>query len=434
MEVLVMGIFCLILLGSIALQVPIVMALLIGLALFFIYGLKKGFSLKALFHMSLSGIKTVKNILLTFVLIGILTAMWRASGCIPTIVSYASDLINPSIFILLTFLLNAMLSILTGTSFGTSATMGVICVSIARSMGLSVFWVGGAVLAGAYFGDRCSPVSTSALLVATLTETDIYANIKNMIKTAIIPFFITCAIYGIVGMTMQAGQAGMNVEKLFGEAFQINLLCLLPAIVVLLLALCRVKVKRLMFVSIVIAVVIAIFVQGMSVQEVIKASIMGFSVSSEKLSGMINGGGIRSMLKVGAIVCIASSYADIFKKTGLLSFMEKLIEKLNEKWGAFPIAFLVSCFTSMIACNQTLAIMLTSQLCVPLYKDSERRALDMEDTVVVIAPLIPWSIAGTVALASAGAPSKCLITSCFLYVLPLWRLISGSKLFKSRKK
>ena len=119
--------------------------------------------------MALGGVKTVSGILLTFLVIGVLTAFWRASGTIPVIVCYASGLIRPSVFLLMSFLLNCGISFLTGTSFGTAATMGVICASMGSAMHISPVLTGGAVLSGAFFGDRCSPLSTSALLVATFS-------------------------------------------------------------------------------------------------------------------------------------------------------------------------------------------------------------------------------------------------------------------------
>ena len=172
--------------------------------------------------MSFDGIKTAKNILITFMLIGIMTALWRAGGTIPVIVSASASLISPSVFIALAFVLNCALSFLTGTAFGTSATMGVICMTVARALGVDVIMTGGAVLAGAYFGDRCSPVSTSALLVSELTGTDIYDNIKNMLKTAAIPFLLSCAVYLAFGFALPShGDTLPDIKGIFSADFRL---------------------------------------------------------------------------------------------------------------------------------------------------------------------------------------------------------------------
>ena len=173
--------FCLALLVCIVLGTNILYALLAGLVIFTLYGKKQGFSWKELGKMICSGVKTSASVLLVFPLIGILTAFWRACGTLPFIICCAVDLIRPEILLLMTFLLNCGVSMLTGTAFGTAATMGTICVSVGISMGMDPVLLGGAMLSGVYFGDRCSPVSTSALLVSELTETNIYDNIKRML-------------------------------------------------------------------------------------------------------------------------------------------------------------------------------------------------------------------------------------------------------------
>ena len=197
--------FCLALLVCIVLGTNILYALLAGLVIFALYGKKQGFSWKELGKMICSGVKTSASVLLVFPLIGILTAFWRACGTLPFIICCAVDLIRPEILLLMTFLLNCGVSMLTGTAFGTAATMGTICVSVGISMGMDPVLLGGAMLSGVYFGDRCSPVSTSALLVSELTETNIYDNIKRMLKTALVPFLLSCGVYAALGMVKSVG-------------------------------------------------------------------------------------------------------------------------------------------------------------------------------------------------------------------------------------
>ena len=206
-----------------------------------------------------------------------LTAVWRAAGTISVIVCIAAKLIHPSIFLLMTFLLNCLISVLTGTAFGTAATMGVICSTMGASMGVSPIWIGGTVLAGVYFGDRCSPVSTSALLVATLTETNLFDNIKKMIHTAIIPFIITCSIYLFVGIKVHGSGEVPDLTMIFGREFELSLLAVLPAAILLLLSLKRIDVKITMIISIVIGLGICFLVQDMHIVEIPKILLMGFT-------------------------------------------------------------------------------------------------------------------------------------------------------------
>ena len=134
------------------------------------------------------------------------------------------------------------------------------------------------------------------------------------------------------------------------------------------------------------------------------------------------GGGIRSMATPLCIVSVSSTFSGLFDGTGLLDGLKEAAHKLAEKITPFGSLFGVSILTSMISCNQSLAIMLSHSLCEEDFTDWDL-AIGMENTVVVIAPLIPWSIAGTVPLASLGAPPAALLAACYLYLIPLWNLV-----------
>ena len=400
----------------------ILYALAVGYLLFFLYGLRKGHSAGAVFSMSLAGIKTVKNVLMIFGLIGLITALWRASGTIPVIVCYASRLIVPSAFLVITFLLNSLLSVLTGTSFGTAATMGVICMSMGNAMRMNPMLVGGAILSGAFWGDRCSPVSSSANLVCDLTGTDIFENIHGMLRTSWVPTVLSCLLYYVLGCSAGQEVQLLDVEGLFAESFRLHWIAVLPAAVILVLSAMRVPVKRTLLASILLALIFSITLQGMEVSRLLSVMVFGYKTSNGKLAAMVNGGGLISMVRPAAIVMLSSSYAGIFEETGLLNPIRQRIETLSLRLTSFGSTLLVSMLTSMVACNQTLSVMLTSQLCRGTQPDAKRFAIDLENTAIVVAPLVPWSIAGAVPLAAVGAPSAGILAACYLYLVPLWNL------------
>ena len=422
MELMVLSLFCGGLLACILLDISILYALGAGLIMFLLYGKGKGFSWKELAGMALSGVKTVKNILITFALIGMLTALWRDAGTISVIVCYAVRLIRPSIFLLMAFLLNCLISFLTGTAFGTAATMGVICSTMAATMGVNPVLLGGAVLAGAYFGDRCSPVSTSALLVSELTGTSIFRNIRNMVRTAAVPFVVSCLLYLAAGLLTGNGGEVPELSGIFAREFVLSWVALLPAIAILLLSLFRVKVKIAMAVSILVALPISLLVQQTPVSELPRLLIMGFQAADGEVAVMVNGGGIISMVRVSVIVSLSSSYSGIFKKTGLLNGAKRVISSLAGRVGPYAATLCTATLANMIACNQTLGIMLTHQLCRDIQDEPESMALNLEDSAVVVAPLVPWSIAGAVSLSAAGAPMAGIVAAWYLYLLPIWRL------------
>lgn len=421
-EIITMALFCAALVTCIATGVSIVPALSAGVIIFLVHGRLTGHRWCAMIRKGLATMRAASIIVITFVLIGLLTTLWRAAGTVPFIVANATSLIRPHVVILLTFLLNCLMSLLTGSSFASAATMGVITMTLGTSMQVSPILLGGAMLSGIYFGDRCSPVSTSAQLVKTLTHTNIFENIRLMLRTAAIPFALTCASYAALALCTHPSAGSMDVRGLFAGAFNLHWVAILPAAVLVVLAVARVDVRVTMSVSILTALPICVFVQHMDWGALGKALVLGFHCADARVAPLIDGGGLVSMVKVMLIVCISSSYSGIFQETGLLDGVHRVIAALAGHVTPFGATLATSLVASAVACNQTLSIMLTSQLCSNVESDRQRKAINLEDTAVVVAPLIPWSIASAVPLSSVGAPTTSILFACFLYLLPLCRL------------
>ena len=413
--------FSLSLIVSLLLNFSVVYALIIGYIIFISYGLIKGYSLKVLIKKSFEGIMTVKNILLVFILIGMITALWRASGTIAFIVYIGSKLISPSILIFLTFLFCAVLSVLIGTSLGTAATMGVICASIGKAMGVNPYYIGGAVLSGIYFGDRCSPMSTSALLISELTKTNLYTNIKLMIKTSIIPFIVTCLFYLFLGFKSKVSNISVDVTEIFKQNYNLNIIVIIPAILIIILSILKINVKKTMLVSIVISFIIAMFIQRDSIVALINYCIFGYHHPNERLNLMMKGGGILSMVNVSLIVGISSSYSGIFKETKMLVSLKKHLKDFSKKTSSYFVIFLSSIISGAIACNQSLGTILTNELCEELV-EKQKMAIILENTVILLVGLIPWNIAMDVPLKTIGVGFMSGLFAFYLYFLPLWNL------------
>ena len=416
--------FSLSLITCLLLKFSVVYALVIGYIIFIIYGLIKRHNLIILIKKSFEGVLTVKNILLVFILIGMITALWRASGTIAFIVYMGSKLISPSILILLTFLLCSILSVLIGTSLGTAATMGVICASIGKTMGVNPYYVGGAVLSGIYFGDRCSPMSTSALLIAELTKTNLYTNIKLMIKTSIIPFIVTCLFYLLLGFKSTISNISVNVTEIFKQNYNLNIIVIIPAILIVILSILKINVKKTMLVSIVISFIIAMFIQRDSIVTLINYCIFGYHHTNERLNLMMKGGGILSMVNVSLIVGISSSYSGIFKETKMLVSLKKYLKDFSKKTSSYFVIFLSSIISGAIACNQSLGTILTNELCGELV-EKQKMAIILENTIILLVGLIPWNIAMGVPLKTIGIGVMSGIYAFYLYFLPLWNLFLG---------
>ena len=408
-------------------KLSVLYALSFGLLLFSVYARRSGFSWTEILRMALRGVWKIRGILITFVLIGTMTALWRAAGTLPVVVCYAARFIRPSVFLLMTFLLNCAVSVLTGSAFATSATMGVICAAMGRTAGISMQLTGAA--SGAYFGDRCSPVATSALLVAELTHTNIFDNIKNMLRTALVPFLLACAVYAGLGLHAVPSGELLNLRALFARELRLHWLAILPVVVIMLLSLRRVDAKTAMAASILTAVPLAVFLQKFAPADLLRISLFGYRASDPEAAVMLNGGGIAAFVKITGIVSLSASYAELFQKTDLLVGVKALVERFARRTSPYAAVLGTSVLSAMLACNQTLTVMLTKQLCEEVEPENSRLALGLEDSAVIIAALIPWSVAAAGPLASIGAPGSAVLLACYLYLLPLWRLMTAKQRF-----
>ncbi len=205
-----------------ALGVPIVAILTAGFFLFAGYALSQGNSLKSIVRMSYSDIRSVRDVVILYLIVGMLCAAWRAAGTIPYAVSLCAKFMSPSIFILMSFLACCLMSTLMGTSTGTAATMGVICITLASTLGADKVLAGGAILAGCFFGDRCSPMSGSAILVANLTKTKVNHNVGRMARTAAVPFILSCLAYAVLGTTVNTSAVAPDVSGMFATTFHLS--------------------------------------------------------------------------------------------------------------------------------------------------------------------------------------------------------------------
>lgn len=422
-EILLLIVFAGALIASVAVGISILIPLLFGCLLFFGYGLWKTHSLKSTLSLALSGVLTVKNVIITLVFIGMITAVWRCCGTIAFVVYSTAGLCTPSLVVLASFLLCCLMSVLTGTAFGSAATMGVICMTISNSMGAPAALTGGAILAGVYFGDRCSPMSSSATLVSELTGTNIFENIRAMVKTALVPFVISCVVYLLLGFTFKAAPSDSSVRDIFLDNYALPVITVIPAVLIIVLSLFRLNVKLVMACSIVSGVLISVFVQDMDIWETLGIMVMGFHPEDGVFAALMGGGGIVSMVKVICIIIISACYSGIFRGTGFLSGVQGGIDLLAKRITVFGSVAATALVSVMVACNQTLGIMLTAQLCEHLEPDGNTLAIDLENSVVVLSAFIPWSVSFTVPAGAVDAPLSCLPFACYLWLLPLFHFI-----------
>lgn len=402
--------------------------LAISFLIFVFIAVKRGNKINKVISLAFEGGRKSLSILKVFILIGGITAIWMSSGTVAAIVFYGIEFLKPEIFIVCAFLICSFVSFLIGTSFGTVGTVGIALMVIARGGGVSVSAAAGAIIAGAYFGDRCSPMSSSANLVASITKTNLYDNIKNMYKTSIIPFLLTLIIYFVISLRFPLNNSGNYLNNEILKVFNIGPVVLIPAIIMLLFSIIKIEVKISMAISILTAIFISISIQHYSIIQCINYIIFGYNMPVEStLTSIIKGGGIISMLKTALVVLISSAFSGIFEGTGLLNSVQQIINQSQNRYHVFRNTAITSIITSMFGCSQSLAVIMTEMLNKKSYVKNniskEQSAVDLENTAIVIAPLIPWNVALLVPMINLRADFKCIPFLLYLYLIPVFNLL-----------
>ena len=407
--------------------------LIAGFILFTATALRAGFGgreIAGFVRESLSESFIVVGIML---IIGCLTGMWRLSGTVAYFVAAGVTAIPPRFFILAAFLLASAMSFALGTSFGVSATAGVILMSIARAGGVNPVLAAGAILSGVYVGDRGSPAASSANLVAVLTHTDMRQNVRKMFRSSLVPFLISALIFALMSAASPMDTVDTGTISMLQEEFSLSWFCLIPAVLMILLPFLRVKIKLSMVISLAASVAVAVLCQGSTGKNCLDAMIFGYNAENPLLSGMLSGGGVVSMLEVCAILVISCSYGKIFQGTGMLKPVNRLISRLGKKTGRFPMMVFTGLLVSAVFCNQTIGAIMQSSLSEDMYKEDEKylKMLDMENSVILLAGMVPWCIACSVPLTMIGADIRCIPFNVYLWLVPLcWsvrRLIDKKK-------
>lgn len=415
-------------------KISILVAMAIGLGAFMVAGHYYGFLYKDLSKMSFDGVKESFIVLEIMFLIGFITAIWRTSGTITFFVYYGVSIITPKLFIIISFLLCCLLSYILGTSFGVAGTLGVIIMALARSGNVNEAVIAGTVISGVYFGDRASPVSSSAILVAAITKTNIYDNVKMMFKTSWFPMIIISITYTILSIFNPLSSVDSSILKAMENDFNISLWTIIPALFMLILPLFRISIVWVFITSIISGFFVTTLVQNMSIVDTINCCIIGYEAPTDSLGAILNGGGVISMITVCGVVMISSAYSGIFKETDMLNSLQDKISIISRKIGRFTTMLFVSTLIIGVFCNQTIASMMSRDLMAKPYEDegasNTELAIDIENSSIVVCGLVPWAISCSVPLHMLGVGNIALPFAFLLYGIPICYIFTKRFVFK----
>ena len=413
-------------------------ALLVLLAGLAVLGLSRGFSPRALSKMALSTLPKSMIVLRVLFYIGLLTGLWRTGGTIAFFIYHGVRLITPQLFVLVTFLLSALLSYALGTSFGVASTAGVVMMALARSGGVSTAVTAGAVLSGIYFGDRGAPTSSCACLVAALTETELYGNVRRMFKTAALPYAICLVLYSTLSVLNPITVVDETLLKMLTDVFDVSWYAAIPAALMLLLPLAKVPIRRAILASAVTAFVLSVTAQGVDAAEALRVMILGYAPEDELLARALSGGGLISMKMSFLLIPIASMCTGILEGIGLMQRAQELVQQLMKKSSRLAVMNGLAVLCSAILCNQAVVVLATHQLSSTAYREAgasgEEHAMDIANTSVLIAGLVPWNIACAIPLSMLGVGVEALPYGALLYLIPLCYLFTKKFSFPQERE
>ncbi len=392
--------------------------------------------------------KNISGALLILFVIGSLSATWMISGVVPLFIVYGLKIIHPAVFLISACVISALVSVLTGSSWTTIATIGIALLGIGTALDFSSGWIAGAIISGAYFGDKVSPLSDTTVLASSVSGTPLFTHIRYMMITTIPSFLISLLVFGIAGLLMKeqvSVDAGLY-EQVLNERFNLSpWLLLVPALTVFLI------VKRYpplitLFISMLIALVCAYFFQPdllfevaesprKSMTELIKGGIITMvgktSIESgyAEINELIATRGMQGMLNTVWIIICATCFGAAMASTRMIeSFTLALIKKIRNTFGLVGSTVATGLLTNLTMGDQYLGIILTGNMFKKLYEEQgyENRLLSrsLEDSVTVTSVLVPWNSCGMTQSTVLGVSTLIYLPyAVFNYVSPLMSVL-----------
>ena len=411
---------------------------------------------------------------LILIIVGLLIGTWMISGTIPMMIYYGIKLVNPQFLLITAFIICAIVSSFTGTSWGTVGTMGVALMGIATGLGVSLPATAGAVVAGSYFGDKLSPLSDTTNLAPIAAGSELYDHIKHMLYTTVPAFILSVIVYGIVGFG-SAGAAVATPEKVqvlldtIDMLFKVDginiLLLLVPVAIVIYGSVTKKPTLPVMLASAVVALIIGVIAQGFLLSDALATTVGGFNVSMAKhiqgfdaskatfeVTRLLNRGGMSSMMGTLLLAYSAFGFGGIISKAGCLEVILEKILNAVKSTGGLVASTVLSCLTmALVTGSSYLSILIPGELFRDTYKAKGLAAKNLsrtlEDSGTVVVPLVPWSMAGVYMATTLGvsvvsyAPWAILCYTGFIFAIiygftgfGISKLSEGKKAVETKEK
>lgn len=375
--------------------------------------------------------------------VGLMIGSWMFSGAIPMLIYYGVEIINPKFLLVTAFIITAFFSTVTGTSWGSVGTVGVAIIGIAQGLGVPLAATAGAIVGGAYFGDKLSPLSDTTNLASLAAGSDLYDHIKHMLYTTIPATLVSLTVYFFVGLgtasSASAPEAVILLRQQLSSMYNWNIFLLIPVILILAGSILKLPTIPTMLGSSFLSLGIGLASQGFSLENGFKSMISGFDSTMTGFTGevaadvltLVNRGGAVSMAGTTILVFCAMGFAGIMDAAGMLDVVLEAIMKRVKTVSGLIASTVVSCMTvAFVTGNSYLSILLPGQLFKDAYPklklEAKNLSRTLEDSGTVLVPLIPWSAAGAYMYATLGVPTlEYLPWAIFNYSGIIFALILG---------
>lgn len=385
-----------------SLGIEIHLAIFAGWFLAIAVGLKLGFSYKEMEKAIIDGIYNGMDAIIILLAVGALVGTWISGGIVPSIIYYGLKVIHPNIFLLATLIICSLTSLSTGTSWGTAGTAGIAMMGIGAGLGIPAPMTAGAVLSGAYFGDKLSPLSDSTILASSMSDVDVIDHVKGMFPASIVGYIIAAVGFTIAGFTVGGGSADLSrvneVINAIEGMFNISLISLLPMVIVIaLLAMKKPSIPVISF-GAVLGIIWGVFFQGLNFVDAIGTAWAQIPKDTglEFIDNILSRGGMNSMLWSVGIILFGLGFGGLLDKTGILKAIASRIEKGINSGGSLTVTTIIVGFLgNLFGSAMYVSLILTPKIMQEKYDELgyDRRVLsrNTEFGGTLTSGMVPWS-------------------------------------------
>lgn len=373
-------------------------------------------------------IKMSMGAIIILMIIGMVVGTWIAAGIVPTMIYYGLKILSPGIFLVATLLICSIVSLATGSSWTTAATVGIALMGVGQGLGISVPMIGGAIISGAYFGDKMSPLSDTTNLAPAVSGAKLFDHIKHMIYTTGPSYIVALIVFGILGLNA-SGEVDASVinETLnaMEATFTINPLLLLIPVIVIGAVIMKVPAIPGLFGGAILGGLAMLFFQdGYNVLDTINVLHYGneFDTGVELLNDLLNRGGMDGMMWTVSLILCALTFGGIMEKTGMLrALADGMLSIFKGRGGLVLSTVLTAIILNIIAGDQYLAIVIPGRMYKSSYDDMglhpKNLSRALEDSATLTSPLVPWNTCGAYMISTLGLEPFTYIPYCILNIL-----------------